>query len=327
MLLMNFRDPVDLPRAIALAERTATATDARTGVEVLLNLVGVRSGPGDENYFQAALDYYLGQAYAAARQPERAIELIDRSGVLPASGGPVIFETHVAWSVRLSEQMMAARERGLPSLLIASMPRAASASLTQSIAALLDAPVMRVTIGADPYYVVPRWLNHVSPGGAVLHDHFDASVYSRRVLREAGVKSLFVLVRDPRAAAYSNATLHKPHGGERRDAAALHYLETWFAPWLASWVDAERSGDLHVEWLWSATTRADLPAVWRRISDLLVRDYPALKSYAGHTPAILQANYRYGDDDRWRREIAPAVQERMWAAIPSAVAEKFELVP
>jgi hypothetical protein len=274
------------------------------------------------------LDYYLGLAYAHNNEPELAIDHLHRSGVLPSTGGDQIFDTHVAESLLLHSRMQSARERGLPTFLLASMPRSASVSFTQSIAALLDIPVIRISVGEVPnYHLVPNWLNLVSSGGAILHDHFSASASNIETMKKGGVKKVMVLVRDPRAAAFSFAHLSQPHSKAAHEQLTLSLLADRFLPWLARWQRAARFGEVGVKWISSTAVRSDISASWLEIAQMFIEDYPALEPYMERPLGMVRANYQHGDDQRWRKETSAATQEQMWAAIPPDIADEFGLLP
>jgi hypothetical protein len=321
-------EPLDLDRVMRDAREMANQGGARSGVNALLNAIGVRCPPGDENYYVNALNYYLGIVHAHARQPELAIEHLHRSGVLPSFGGDQTFDDQIATSLTLGAEMERARERGLPTFLIAAMPRSASATLVQSLAALLSMPILRASVGALPdYYLVPNWLNRVSPGGAVLHDHFGAGWFNRQVMKEGGVRAVFVLVRDPRAAALSFAEFRYRDWGELPEHVVLEVLKNQYIPWLSDWLALSKAEGVRIDWISSSAVRTDLAGTWREIGRMMVNDYPALEPYLDELPEIRRANYRHGGDQRWRQQLSKPVQEQMWAAIPRDMAEKFELLP
>jgi len=177
----------------------------RAGNQLIIDKIGLDAQfAQDEGYWREALDYHLGLLYAHVGEPEKAAEHFERSHTHPGHGGNQVFDGHQHESLELRRRQELARQRGMPSPVIAAMPRSASASLTQTLATLFDAPLMRISCGRFPnFYLVPRWLNSFSPGGAVLHDHFGAVPFNLKTLREGGVRRVFVRVRDPRPAAAS----------------------------------------------------------------------------------------------------------------------------
>ena len=229
----------------------------RAGNQAIIDKIGLdaRLVQG-EGYWGEALDYHLGLLYAHIGEPEKAADHFDRSRTLPSDGGDQVFAGHQRDSLELRRHQDLARQRGIPSPLIAAMPRSASASLTQTLATMLDAPLMRVSCGQLPsFYLVPRWLNSFSPGGAVLHDHFGAVPFNLKTLREGGVRRVFVRVRDPRPAAASTINLSNRKFGIPDDidheSQVIQLCEQAFIPWVATWLAAaaDPATGMKIHWL------------------------------------------------------------------------------
>jgi hypothetical protein len=275
----------------------------------------------NEAYWGEALDYHLGLLCAHVGDPERAAYHFDRSGTYPAHGGNQLFSDHQRTSLELFRLQSLARQRGIPSLVIASMPRSASASLTQTLSAMLCAPLMRVSCGRFPiFHLVPRWLNCFSPGGAVLHDHFGAVPFNLKTLREGGVRRIFVRARDPRPAAASLVTLYNRRFGTPKDidfeTQVIEQCEQAFIPWVTGWIAAASTptAELQIHWLTQPSNAIGEMA--REILTALAPEYPALEPYLANDFAEVRANYVTGDKDDWRKRISPAGQERLWNAMP-----------
>jgi hypothetical protein len=293
----------------------------------------IRLGAGvvkDEGYWGEALDYHLGLLYAHVGEPEKAAYHFERSGSHHAVGGNPLFSDHLRDSVERSRQQTLARQRGIPSLIIASMPRSASASLTQTLAAMLDAPLMRVSCGRFPLiHLVPRWLNCFSPGGAVLHDHFGANPFNLKTLHEGGVRSAFVRVRDPRAAAASAANLENRRYGAPNDidfdTQVLRLCERSFIPWVVDWLAAaaDPAAELKINWLTQPSNA--VAAMARNVLTLLAPAYPALEQYLRADVTEVRANFVTGDKDSWRMGLSQTGQQRLWDAIPQNVREFLAL--
>jgi hypothetical protein len=318
-------------RAVAAARSEGGAI---AGVGALLSTVGVRPGLMNEAYFAEALAFHLAQIYAHLRRAPEMVECVERSGVLPADGGDLLFPDHVARALALFERREAARKRGMPTFVIASMTRAASTSLTQTLAQSLDMPVVRVSLGRFPHFALaPSWLNSVTPGGGVLHDHFGATPHNLGVLRSSGVREVSVLVRDPRAAAASYVDFveqnHTSGGGgaARREAIVASTFLQAHLPWLTQWIEASKSGELQVRWIRSRSVAADMATVWRDLVSAHAPLYPALDAYIETPPAKVRANFTGGVDDRWRSQVSQATRQAMWDALPPAAIELLELEP
>jgi hypothetical protein len=276
----------------------------------------------DEDYCREAIDYHLGILYAYIRDPEQAAYHFDRSGTYPSSGGFRPFPDHQSDSFELHRRQDLARERGIPSLLIAAMARSGSASLVQTLATALDVPVMRISSHRQ---IVPRWLNCFSSGGAILHDHFGALPYNLKTLRESGVRQIFVRVRDPRAAAASAVGLsNRKFGGPDDIDYESQMIQTcaqFLIPWIAGWMAAQADFEIH----WLVDPPSATAKMAREVIVALAPQYPALAQYLGADIAQVTANLVTGDEDAWRKQISPRGQNRLWDAMPVAMRELLGL--
>ena len=322
-----------LERLPAIAERVEAARaarGARAAVATFIADVGVRVPLRDDSYYQAAADYYLALLYAKMEQPQRAIDLIDRSGVLPGSGGEILFGDHVRQSIEMHERRLAAAARGMPSFLIASLPRSASATLTQTIASMLDLPIFRISLSR---WLVPRWLDAISPGGAMLHDHFRAYPHNVQVLRSGGVRDVFVLARDPRASGAS-AFFHRArrdlgtHDSSVVEAGIVEIVER-HARWLQSWLDLAENPEtgIRVRWILSTDVRNNIGKVWRDLVEVLGPDYPEIRRYGAEALPSIKANFVRGSDESWREAVSLDGQTKLWSAMSPALRALLELKP
>jgi hypothetical protein len=276
----------------------------------------------DEDYCREAIDYHLGILYAYVRDPEQAAYHFDRSGTYPSSGGFRPFPDHQSDSFELHRRQDLARERGIPSVLIAAMARSGSASLVQTLATTLDLPIMRISCHR---HIVPRWLSCFRRGGAIVHDHFGALPYNLKTLRDNGVGLVFVRARDPRAAAASAVGLSNRKFGPPQDIdyenQVIELCEQNFIPWIADWVAAQ--SDFKIHWLLEPSSAT--PKMAREVLAALAPEYPVLERYLSTDVAEVTANFITGDKDAWRKQISAGGQERLWDAIPVAVRELLEL--
>ena len=331
--LTDDRYRADVRQIIAEVLETQRQRGNRAGNQAIIDKIGLEARfVQGEGYWGEALDYHLGLLYAHIGEPEKAAYHFDRSGTLPSDGGDRVFSDHQRASLELRRLQDLAKQRGIPSLLIASMPRSASASLTQTLAAMLDAPLMRVSCGQIPsYYLVPRWLNCFSPGGAVLHDHFGAVPFNLKTLRECGCRKVFVRVRDPRPAAASMANLLNRRFGVPDhidyESQAIGLCEQYFIPWIADWLAAAGDAGTGLKIHWLAQPSSAIAEMARDVLTALAPEYPALEQYLGTDVAEVKANYVTGDQEVWRKEISKSGQERLWQAVPPNVKDFLGLQP
>ncbi len=330
------RDGAKIWRSLEQALRIRQGRGSRAAVAALVAELGVRVPLGEESYFAEAFDYYVGMIYAVVGDEQRTIHHLERSNTLPATGDFAIFEDLVRDSLAINRLRGDAAARGIPSFIIASMPRAASATLTHTLGAMLDIPHVRISAGAfSTYVIVPRWLNVVKPGGAVLHDHFGASPCNVDTLRRNDVSEVFVLIRDPRAAAVSLTELDRREHPEiishtKFSEAVLDIYLSAFIPWLSGWLEVARNpaSGLKVHWITSAAVISDIGSVWRLIYGVLAPRYPALVAYQNAVPVLLPRNIvNGGNTESWREFIDEADRRRMWEALPKEVVTLLDLAP
>ena len=322
---------------MTLAEHVEMARSSRgnrRALELLLNVIGTTPNPNrDEDYFGEALDYHLGHLYAHLYEFDKAATHLNRSNTHPHSGGDLLFSEQSAEALALHAKQLEAIARGLPAILIASMPRSASASLSQTIQATLGVPIMRPSLGSFPNYtLMPRWLMLFLRGGAVTHDHFGASPFNLKVLSDAGVGDLFVLARDPRAAAASALRLGERQGefplGARMFGEALVEMSVLhITPWVTDWLAAEEQvgNKLRFHWIASDEARSNVAETVQRIVSVFRHTHPTAASLAATKVEEVRANYVQGDDDAWRGSVDEEGRDRMWKAIPQRAREILQL--
>ncbi len=100
----------------------------------------------------------------------------------------------------------AAVERGVPALLFIAMHKSASEYIRSVLLAATGAPLFYPDLGTYPRnFLIPSAARRVALGGCVTRIHLDASEHNLTVLEGAGLATLAVHLRDPRAATLSFA--------------------------------------------------------------------------------------------------------------------------
>jgi hypothetical protein len=317
--------PAEIAAALSRLEQVKIANGSRAATDQLFEEVGVASWKiVNDSYYEEALHYYLGLLHAHLRQPELAAEHIALSHTTPAAGGDVVYELHCRDAKDLAARQGRARARGLPSLLLASMPRSASTSLTQYLSRLFDVPLVRLSAGRFPdYFLLPSWLHFFLTGGAITHDHFGATHQNLQLLESAGVRQVFVVARDPRAAAasYARMVLRGQADSYAEDKPfedlLLDAFRTGYAPWLRQWLDYDRAPHkkMSIHWLTYAEVCREPSAVLKKIG-AAVPEYAFAAAAAAVNGEIAPAkvNFVEGDDDAWRRDVSPETIDRLWNA-------------
>ena len=211
------------------------------------------------------MHYHLGLLHAHAADPAEMARHLPQSHTMPTGESDLLFSDHVNLSHVLRDRQLAAMKRGVPPILIACMPRSASATLTYTLARALDIPVLHISAGSFPnHFLVPSWLNMFLEGGAITQDHFAANDFNLGVLQGRGPRDIFVLIRDPRAAARSQVhhlARGRDGGGEPLARRIERQCSENFIPWLQAWIDCANNGNRRSASTGSLTARfAGIPA-------------------------------------------------------------------
>jgi hypothetical protein len=193
----------------------------------------------------------------------------------------------------------------------------------------MNAPILRASVGEFPNAcLVSEWLDSVSPGGAVLHDHFGASAANLTILKQGGCREIFVLVRDPRAAAASAVNFmfrnDPDKSGRYFEESIVENAFVRYYPWLAEWIAAARNSAVHVRWIKSADVKASMVSVITGLLKHLQPQYPAVADFLKSVKEV-KANFVAGVDDAWRSSVSPSTQVRLWEGLPPGAIDLFDL--
>jgi hypothetical protein len=318
----------------AQAKELRDQEGSRKAVSYLLDKLGVEvTLDRNEAYCDEALNFHLGLLEAYAGRPEAMAEHIRLSHTMPCPEDEHLFSDHVTICLITREHQLDAIARHMPPMLFACMPRSASATLTYSLAKLLDVPVLHTAIGVFPdYFIAPSWLEVFLQGGAVTQDHFMPNDFNFEVLKARGVRDLFVTIRDPRAAARSQVHWLARWG----DAGAVSVEQRIerqcldnFIPWLQSWIDRSRdpASPLRIHMIKFQDIVSDLPGTVRRIALKLRGEFPAMAAYADRADVEeVRIHYKQGDDEAWRSEVGEATRQKLWQACTPDIRELLHLV-
>ncbi len=284
----------------------------------------------NESYYADVLNYNLGLLAAHMGRPLEAVQYMNSSNTLPSDGGDVLFSEHVSKSAILFDQKEKCRKEGFPSILIASLPKSASASISSAFSQILQMPVYRLSIGKSQsgFALVPNWLNVFMNGGGVTHDHFEASLHNLEILNKAEVKSLFVQVRDPRSAAWSLIQMHKrqnranPHQLSRDEA--FLYFSNIYGRWIEDWINASNGENIkvNVNWIMYRDISRNLSEVLMGIIAELPtsqRISEMFKHNLAERGDLTSQNLGDANDNAWRENISSELAHQLWGNIPDAV--------
>ena len=291
------------------------------------------SNQRNEEYFAEALNFHLGLLASRAGRPEVMSEHLRLSHTMPAPELDLLFSDHVALSIVARQHQQHAIARGLPAILFACMPRSGSATLTHSLAQLLDVPVFQLSLGRSPdRFLVPSWLDMFLEGGALTQDHFNLNDFNRGVLGNRGKRDIFVTIRDPRAAARSNVYF-EDHGAPDPslvEGEILRQCLDRFIPWLQSWIDVanDPASPFRVHMIRFGDVVRDLPESLRSILRILQDGCPAIGPYAeaGHVDEV-RIHFKRGDDEAWRSEVGEGTRARLWEGCTPEIRDLLRLRP
>jgi hypothetical protein len=288
----------------------------------------------DESYYAEALEFHLGILEAYCCRPEAMAEHIRRSHSMPGPEDDRLYSDHAAISAITRKHQLHAIANGIPSILMACMPRSASATLTHSLANMLDAPVLHTSIGRFPdYFIAPSWLDMFLEGGAVTQDHFMPNDFNAGVLKGRGQRDIFVTIRDPRAAARS--WVHwLARWGSTGSTSVEEQIEREctenFIPWLQSWIDRSRDKSFahRIHLIKFADITGNLEETVHRIARIAQSSVPASGSNLDRAQfEEVKIHFKEGDDNAWRSEVSEATAKRLWEACSPEVRELLRLNP
>lgn len=328
--------------------------------ELLLKYIGIKASPDrNESYFAQALHYHLGLMQAHAGAFERMAWHLRMSRTMPSSEDDQLFSDHVNVSRVLRTAQLRSIARGLPSVLMACMPRSASATLTYTLGRAIGAPVLHISAGQFPNLsLVPSWLDMFLEGGAVTQDHFGASDFNAGLLIRRSLRDVFVLIRDPRAAARSQVLflaressnagkalqslrrrisnvipwlqdrIYRAERGETLQVRIERECIANFIPWLQGWIDFAKRSDLpfRVHFITYRETRENLTGVICKISTILQDRYPVMSGFAAARKfEEVRMHFVTGNDHAWQAEIDSATRGRLWAACSPDIRSLLDL--
>jgi hypothetical protein len=306
---------------------------SRAANDFVLNQIGIRGSPDNgDGYFVDATHYHLGLLHAHAGNPTEMAPHLTQSHTMPTGESDLLFSDHVNLSYVLRDRQLAAMKRGLPPILIACMPRSASATLTYTLARAVDIPVLHISAGSFPNrFLVPSWLNMFLEGGAITQDHFAANDFNLGVLQGRGPRDIFVLIRDPRAAARSQVhhlARGRDGGGESLARRIERQCTGNFIPWLQGWIDCANNKKLpfRVHWLTYGEVCRDPGAILRKLAGVLGADNKTIAAFAyAHSLQEERMHFVDGHDDAWRREVDSSSRDRLWQACTSEMKAMLDL--
>jgi hypothetical protein len=327
------KDPTSIRAFIDRLYSIQAGESSRRAVWSFLTEVGVYPlEVFNEAYYAERLKYEVGLLLAHSGLDEEASRLLSFLGV--GAGGDVTFTDHVRQHEQLYEHQQVAVKRGIKAPLITSLPKSGSASLTQTLAKNLDAPVARLSVGWFPRFsLVEGWVGGWATGGMLNHDHFSASAHNLDVLRRLRISRVVVQVRDPRAATWSYLKMRRDQGEADGLGQTLEDLFStiyrYNVQWLQDWLTAARTtSEITVHWVHFRDFRARplhvIAEILEPLADTKTMRAVLNQCRQGEAP-LVHANVNTGSDDAWRVHASVPLQQRMWELIPPDITTLLSL--
>ncbi|MDX2074218.1 MAG: hypothetical protein SFX19_07650 [Alphaproteobacteria bacterium] len=287
-----------------------------------------------KDYYQLVAKYQLALGLCALGEQAEAAHLMNETGTMSCGEREnPFFSEHQYFALYLRSQQEAAMAAGKPSVILTALPRSASGFLSYAIAEILGVPVLRASMGSFPHHAVVRnWAQNIAQGGAVTHEHFDGSEQNINQLLQAGVKKIYVQIRDPRAAAWSYLHHTASSYRQRGETVTLEdIMHTEYYPhaiaWIESWLDAQKKfkDEIAIEFLPYDEVVGDTRSVLLR---LLTGQYqPEIDQYMKKTVAadFKPMHFRKGQQEEWRSHFSETLQEEAWSQTPQEIRELLKM--
>jgi tetratricopeptide (TPR) repeat protein len=238
--------------------------------------------------------------------------------------------------------------RGLPTLIISTLPKSASESIWNKLTNGLGLAQCYISLGLFPECcLVPSRVKEAAKGGVAIKEHIGPSEHNIATLHNAGVDRLIVHHRDPRQAALSWAHFARDDVAKRimgplwRKIVPPAQVLAGDLPRLLDWC-IDRYLPHQIEFLakWRAVAAQPKPplAVQFMSFESFIRDpdgyfaralafYDIPKSAFAADAEAETVHLRKGETDEWRGVFTQAQRERAWALIPPDMAEAFGWEP
>lgn len=328
--------------------------------EALTMLSSIAYQQGDdtqaEAYVDRAIDIYL---HVLSHMPENLNARAPVSNLLLARGRfaeaeELIRDLSLPLNpIRATPQVFVARrrsgiQRGLPPMLINTLPKSASESIWNRLAEGLQLAQTHLSIGLFPdCCLVPARLKSAAEGGLIAKEHVPATPHNLAELRVNGLNKVVFHVRDPRQATLSWA--HFVHDDVsmrlmgpiwRRivppasvlsgtlpgllDWCIEHYLPAEIA-FMEGWRQVAEDPDSGIQVLFMTFERflTDPDGYMAEVLDFYGIDRAG---FAAEAEAEV-VHLRKGQTEEWRGVLSADQQRRAWAQIPAPLAEAYNWTP
>jgi len=226
----------------------------------------------------------------------------------------------------------AAIERGIPSILLATLPKSGSLYLWSTIAKSLEAPMFRVALPRGPTEdeLVPGLVDVFAKGGLCAQQHLSPSPENIEILKARGIKRMLLHIRDPRQATVSwwlyNLRIGASRPRERSRAEIEEHLwSAYFAPaakWVTDWIEiVDRDPDISIMLSTQEQLSADAPGLVGSILDFF--GVPSARYSLDIAAKTDATHFRKGSKDEWLGFFSEDFKRRSTDLVPNDIAERF----
>ena len=236
-------------------------------------------------------------------------------------------------------------DRGLPAMLINTLPKTASESIWNKLAEGLGMAQAHISLGLFPRCtLIPIRVGAAMEGGLIAKEHLTASPFNIKTLSDHGLTKMVCHLRDPRQATLSwahfvrddvsirmlapiwrqivpPAAILKGHFPKLIDWCIDNYLPL-LVEFLVGWTNLEKQTPSPIDVLYlSFESYRTAPKDYIQ-SVLAFYDIdPKLFSPEAESDVV---HLRKGEIDEWRQVFTISQQERAWSLIPAELADRFD---
>lgn len=275
-----------------------------------------------DDYYERIAKYNLAMLLAGKGDFDGASEIYQDLGLRSAGDLPALtFFDHCRKAKALREQQLDAIAREIPAIYLVAQPKSASASLSNSIAKILDIPILRV-FGDG---VIEYWLESFLEGGATTHEHTVANDYNLMTLESAGVTQLFVQIRDPRDSAMSILKMYKAQKSATTEFPSYEKYKEYFAQHLsfindwASYYESENR-QIEIHWVKFDELKKDM---FNTIKGILQRSFGESYGISDSWDSRIQSGMvecnRSTSNSSWRTYLSDRQKMEIFEMIPESV--------
>ena len=223
-------------------------------------------------------------------------------------------------------------DRGIPSILLVTLPKSGSIFLWTAIARSLTLPMFRIALSRGPTdeEAVPGLARVFAKGGLCAQQHLTPTKENIDILRSNRVNRILLHIRDPRQAAVSwwhyNLRIGASRVQERSQAEIEEHLwNAYFvhaANWVTKWIEiADNCRDLSI----MVSTQEQMAGLEADLVKRMINfyDIPAESYSLENVDRSDAVHFRKGAQDEWLSFFSGEFKKRSEKLVPNRIAERF----